>query len=542
MHRHVPVLIVGGGPIGLTASVLLSRLGVESLLVNERATTSTHPRARFIDVRTTEILRQMGIADDVLATGLPPEWVQSVRYSATFAEPEIYRLPTESYHSAPRETSPTVPIMTAQDLVEPIMMRAARSYDAAEVRFGTSLVDLETHSGECRATVRDLDSGEASQLTADYVIGADGRHSSVRALLGGDLDVGFTSPARIQDVLYHADMSPWVGDRIGALLFAYHPRGYGLFQPMDGHRRWRAQCTTFDPPIPPAEITEAHCVAWIRSAIGDTHGELELEVESIAAWSPEARLSDEFRHGRVFLAGDAAHTLFPTGGLGMNLGYHGIHNLAWKLAFVMRGVLGAEALDTYEEERRPQAHRTRMASVDNARLAGELYRTHVTGGDLEAAGRRLRQYGNFEGLILAPEYRSAMCRPETEPGPTVDNEILDFVPCVRAGRRAPHVWLDSTHHRSVLDLFGERFVLLADVAADTSRPAVTQAEAMAATGFPIDVTAFDPANIGAGLYRSGEDVLVRPDGVVAARLAHDDATDLTDLACGTLHSGNGTQP
>ncbi len=523
---HVPVLIIGGGPIGLTASVLLSRFGIESLLVNRRPATSTHPRARFIDVRTTEILRQMDLADPVLATGLPPEWVQSVRYSQTFAEPEVYRLPTESYHSAPRATSPTVPIMTAQDLVEPIMLDAARSYDAADVRFNTELTALDQDEETCRARIRDRATGQETDLTADYVIGADGRRSSVRSLLGGDLDQGFVNPIQIQDVLYHADMSKWVGERIGALLFVYHPRGYGLFQPMDGKTRWRAQCTTFTPSIPFDEITEADCVAWIRSAIGDTEGELELEVESIAPWMPEARLSDDFRRGRVFLAGDASHMLYPTGGYGMNLGYHTVHNLVWKLAFVLKGAMSAEILDTYEIERRPQADRTRFASVENARLAGELYRTFFSGGDLEAAAFELRQYGNFEGMILAPEYQSALVRPDPEPGPEVDNDLVDFVPCVRAGRRAPHVWLDEQAGRSVLDLFGSEYVLLTD---GDGGALVEQATALAARGFPITVEQLPGEVLAGGLYRGDEDVLVRPDGVVAARVPHGDSIDLSEL-------------
>ncbi|MGI9616310.1 MAG: FAD-dependent monooxygenase [Acidimicrobiales bacterium] len=521
---HVPVLVVGGGPIGLTASVLLSHLGIASLLVNRRPTTSTHPRARFVDVRTIEILRQLGLADAVIDTGVPPEWVQSVRYSETFARPEVYRLPTESYHSVPRTYSPTVPVMTAQDLVEPIMLEAARSQSTADIRFSTELVSLEHDEVGCRATIRDLETGAEQKVTADYVIGADGRMSTVRTLLGGDLLEGYTNPMQIQDVLYHADMSRWVGDRIGALLFVNHPMGYGLFQPMDGKTRWRAQCTTFTPPIPPDEVTEDDCIAWIRSAIGDTEGELELEVQSIAPWNVDARLSDAFRRGRVFLAGDAAHMLSPTGGYGMNLGYHGIHNLAWKLAFVLNGHALPEILDTYEVERRPQADRTRIASVDNAMLAAELYATHFRGDDLADVTHRLRQYGNFEGMILGGEYSSALCVAESEPGPAVDNELTDFVPCVRAGRRAPHVWIDAARSRSVLDLFGSTYVLL--TASGGASALVQQALGMAESGFPIQLVELSEDILAPDLYADDTDVLVRPDGVVAARVPHQDRLDL----------------
>ena len=528
--RHVPVLIVGGGPIGLTASNLLSHYGVEHLLVNRRPGTSDHPRARFIDVRTVEILRSLGLADAVIDTGVPPEWVSHVRYSTTMTEPEVWALPTHSYHSVPRRYSPTIPVMTSQDLVEPIMAMAARQHACADIRFGTELVALSQNAERVTAVICDIASGETETVTADYVLGADGRNSTVRELVGGELMEGFSTGGLVQDVLFFADLSRWVGDRIGALLFVYHPKGYGLFQPVDAKTRWRAQCTTFIPHVEPGDVTEELCVAWIRSAMGDTDCEIDLEVLGIAPWAPEAHLSDAFRAGRVFLAGDAAHVLVPTGGLGMNLGYHGVHNLAWKLAFVLRGWADKALLDSYETERRVQSDRTRVASVDNARLAGDLYRTHFSGGDVPAAAERLMQYGNFEGLVLGYEYASPLCLPDPDEPPHVDNDLIEFVPTVRSGRRAPHVWLDEAAGVSLFDRFGDGYALVAPdssgmrraTAGSPSEAAVGEqaAAALADSGFPISVERVDAEALAAdGLYRRDETVLVRPDGFVAGRFA-----------------------
>ncbi|MEM7096451.1 MAG: FAD-dependent monooxygenase [Actinomycetota bacterium] len=505
----VPVLIVGGGPIGLTASVLLSHFGIESMLVNDRATTSTHPRARFLDVRTAEILEQVGLFDSVNATGLPVEWLDSVRYSATMIEPEVLRLPTASYDCTPRDISPVVPIMTSQDLVEPIMFDAARSFDAATVSFGTEVVALESDETGVTVRLQDRRSAERRTVRAGWVIGADGRGSVVRDLAHCGLAEG-TVGAPVQDVLYHGDMSAFVGDRTGALLFVFHPMGYGLFQPLNGADRWRAQCTTFTPAVDPDDVTPELCEQWIRSAMGDDTGELDIDILSIAPWQPEERVADRFRDstGRVLLVGDAAHTIFPTGGYGMNLGYHGIHNLIWKLATVIRDRSDQALLDTYEAERRPRVALTLATATENARRAGAMYRAFLGGGDESARAHavdRLMQYGNFDGMVLGGEYVSTLCQAEPEPGPVVDNEILDFVPTVRAGRRAPHAWIDAAGTRSVLAEFGRDYVVLVPDAVGEIDSDVRQAA----------IPPSDP-------YRDDEVVLVRPDGVVAGRWSADD--------------------
>lgn len=523
---QVPVLIVGGGPIGLTASVMLGRRGIDSLLVNARPTTSVHPRARYLDVRTSEILDQIGLYEDVAATGLPAEWLDSVRYSTRFSEPELLRLPTASYDSAPRDISALSPIMTAQDLVEPILLDAARSFAGNDVRFGCELISLEAGPDVVRAVVRPVGSGDEITVDAQWVIGADGRASTVRSLGGCGLNEGVVGRNSVQDVLYHADMSPWVGDRKGALLFAYHPMGYGLFQPMDGEHRWRAQCTTFTPAVAQHEVTEELCVRWIRSAIGDDDESMDIDVLGIAPWLPEERLANRFRNGRILLVGDAAHTIFPTGGYGMNLGYHGVHNLVWKLVAVIEGQANGAILDTYEQERRPQVQLTLETATENARRAGAMYRAYLGGGDRDHARDQLMQYGNFDGMILAPEYQSPLCAPETGPGPAVENRILDFEPVVRSGRRAPHVFLDAEGSRSVLDLFGTDYVLLV--------PEGQLAHAQVFDPIAVEVVPVAAAAFATGVYRNDEVVLVRPDGIVAGRWPtstepHDVASQVTNL-------------
>lgn len=207
---------------------------------------------------------------------------------------------------------------------------------------------------------------------------------------------------------------------------------------------------------------------------------------------------------------------------------------------MLRGCADPAILDTYETERREQSDRTRVASVDNARLAGDLYRTHFSGGDVPAAAQRLLQYGNFEGLILGHEYSSPLCVPDADEPPVVGNDITEFVPVVRNGRRAPHVWLDPSSGVSLLDCFGERWVLVApsdapagEVAADSmpaSAPGESAAQALADSGYPICVERVPAAALASnGLYATDETVLVRPDGFVAARFTADAEVTETQL-------------
>ena len=305
---NTSVLIVGGGPAGLTLSLLLSRLGVSHVLVDRRQDTSNHPRGRLYDICTLELFRQFGVQAEVEATGAGPRWTQYNRWFENLSRPEIAHVHTSSFHSVPTAKSPTMPVMSSQDCVEDILLRQARSFDLADIRFHTEAGNIVQGADGCRASIRNLDTGETTEVSAAYVVAADGVNSSIRQQidlpLGGDpIDVF------MQDVLFHADLSKWFAGNEGGVVLVAHAMGSGGFQPIDGKMRYRAQIADFPRD---RKITDAYCIDWIRSAMG-TDKDIDIEVQSVRPWRYIAGMARGFRKGRIILAGDAAHAFLPTG-------------------------------------------------------------------------------------------------------------------------------------------------------------------------------------------------------------------------------------
>ena len=512
--RETDVLIVGGGLIGLTASLLLSDLGVDHVLVDRRPSTSDHPRARFYDRRTLELLRRFGVAEAVEATGLGDLWTRQNRWLESLSGEQIAEVPTTSFRMAPETYSPSIPVMGAQDLIEEALLRRARESDCADIRFHTQAEDLAQDSESCSAVLRDLATDVLKPVRSRYVIAADGVHSRIRDQIGCPLAENNRFDFHLQDILFHADLSRWVGDRLGGLLFIRSRYGMGVYQPMDGAERWRMQLPNWDRSR--GELSEAEARRYIVEAVGVDASELNFEIESMLPWRFIAGLAERFSRDRIFLAGDAAHAFIPTGGVGSNTGFSGIHNLAWKMAYVLKGYAPAALLDSYEQEHRPVAERRVGLSVENALRAGAIMNAYETGGDVDEAERECLQYGSYEGMILACEYKSQLCQAEEFSPPAVDNELVDFVPVVRGGQRAPHAWLDPQQTVSTLDWFGTDYVVMVCDRAYGSRLADLQiaVERYRRDGFPIRVerlrhTANTP-------YAHSEAVMVRPDGVVAA--------------------------
>ena len=503
----VPVCIIGCGPIGLAGALLLSKFGINSLIIERRGEVNTHPRSRFVDTNTMELMRFLGIEKQVEETGLGPDWTAYNRWFKALAKEEIASIPSPTFHTVPRDTSPTLPVMTCQDYVENVLLEQVRGDANIELRYKTEADNLTQDDDGTAIAIKNLESGEQATVQADYTIGADGPHSYVRNAIGGKLEAD-PRPIYSQDVIFEADFSKYVEDRKGGLLFNITPHGLLVFQPLNGITRWR--CQIFKPDS--AILSEEETIGRIREAVG-SDDEIPISITSIGLWQPTPGCADCLGKGRIFLAGDAAHVSWPTGGMGNNIGFAGIRNLTWKLAYVFKGYSPAEILQTYEVEHRPLALQRIATGVQTSDYAGRIIAAVYAGRDVSEGVRLTRQYADHDGVLLGYELRSSLIAENAEPPPPVANATIDFVPAIRAGRRAPHVWVNKQQDRSVLDWFGLEYVLLvgSSVAAERWRQAVSRVAG--GVNFPICLRQLPDLKLAP--YDPQELVLVRPDGIVA---------------------------
>ena len=504
---NVPVCIIGCGPIGLAGALLLAKFGIDSLLIERRDEVNTHPRSRFVDTNTMELMRFLGLQQAVEATGLGPDWTEYNRWSDSLTGQQIAAIPSPTFHTVPRSTSPTMPVMTCQDYVENVLLEQVRPSEHIELRYRTEAIDVTQDEDGTTVVIRDVDSGEETTVRADYALGTDGPHSFVREAIGSVLEAAPLATFA-QDVIFEADLSEYVQERKGGLLYNATPSGMLVFQPLNGVTRWRCQIPNADNELLP----EAEAVARIREAVG-TDDEVPIDITSTGMWRPTPGCVDALSRGRVFLAGDAAHISVPTGGMGNNIGFAGIRNLAWKIAYVLKGISPPAILDTYHVEHCPIALDRVATGVKTTESMAKIFFAYYAGVDTADAVHETRQYADYDGVLLGFELESSLIAENVEPPPAVENPTIDFVPAVRAGRRAPHVWVDERQDRSVLDWFGMDYVLVggASASGDPWREAVSRVAD--ATGFPVCWQQLP--KLGSAPYDPSDLALVRPDGIIA---------------------------
>lgn len=474
-----PVLIVGGGISGLSAAAFLAHQGVACTLVERRTDLARHPRMSDVAPRAMELFRGLGIEDRIRV--LDEGRDSLILRVTTLDGRELER------HSmgGPEEfdgLSPSVQTWCDQDQLEPIVRDRAVEL-GADIRFGTELTDLTPRDGGVRATVRDRATGAERTIDAAYVLACDGAQSPVRERVG----IGLEGPgvlAHQAGILFRADLGPALRGRSFVLCMvddlddgsAGDDHLYILLS--RNLNRW-----TLSVPYDPArggELTDEDCLKLVHTAIGRT--DIEVEQLGVDIWPMRALLAERFRQDRVFLVGDSAHVLPPTGGFGGNSCIQDAHNIAWKLAAVIDGAAGPELLDTYDAERRPVAGLHLSESVARAGLFRD--------GAAEGGSRQPGGHVDKVSVTLGFRYRTGALLPEAlDDGAPVEDPRR---PTGRPGTRAPHVELEHDGRTvSTLDLVGPGFTLFTGPDGDAWHRAASAAADR--TGMPVQAYRVLPA-------------------------------------------------
>jgi putative polyketide hydroxylase len=444
MSDPTPVLIVGGSLNGLSSALLLAHRGVSCMVVEKHPRTAIQYKFRGISPRSMEIYRSLGIEAEIRARDLIDDKSADVARMKNLADAEI------SWQGVPwsdtSDISPATAATCDQDQLEPIL-RAAAEKRGADLRFNTELLDFTQDGDGVDARIRDRGTGVESQVGAQYLIAADGTQSGVREALR----IARRGPGVLQhwmNVIFEADLPTTIQGR--ALRSVFVTDINGTFVPRGDGRWLMAVQYAAERGDRPEDFTADHCRDLIRRGSG--RAGLGVNVIDARPWDAAAAVAERYTVGRVFLVGDSAHVMPPTGGFGGNTGIQDAHNLAWKLDAVVRGGASRQLLDSYDAERRPVAERT---------VAQALARLQAWFKDPSRKLPPPEPIEDDNSVIFGYRYPTGAFVPEREE-PPADLFEDPRAPSGRPGSRAPHVVVKRLGKEiSTADLFAGRWVLCA---------------------------------------------------------------------------------
>lgn len=510
---EVPVLIVGGSLVGLSTALLLGHHGIRALAVEHHRGTAIHPRAAQISQRTMEVFRTVGV-EQIVREKSDEQFVQDGAILAveSLAGAEIERY-IANLNAGVTDISPSRRCFISQSLLEPLLKSRAQEL-GAELLFGMEMVSFEQDADGVTAIIRNRNAGKTTTVRASYMVAADGARSGVRERLGIHM-AGHGTFSKSITIYFRANVEPLMRDRNLTVIYVFNPVLRGFFRIEKPFQSgFLAVNIANDSGHPVTDVstglTEQRSLEFVRAGLG--RADIPITIENVMHWDSIADVADRFRAGRILLAGDAAHVMPPNGGFGGNTGVQDAHNLAWKLALVLKGLANPELLSTYEPERRP-------ASAFTVEQAYTRYVVRVA-PDLPADPHQ--PLANDLNIELGYIYRSSAVIPEDANDARVHENPRESKG--RPGTRAPHVWLRHDGQQvSTLDSFGRNFALLGGAESN----AWCECGKEASKKLRID---FDVHRVGAdgltdptyeflsafGIDPTGA-VLVRPDGFVAWR-------------------------
>jgi 2-polyprenyl-6-methoxyphenol hydroxylase-like FAD-dependent oxidoreductase len=454
------------------------------MVVESHRGTAIHPRAAMINQRSLEILRTVGI-EQIVRKKSEEQFVQDgaiVAVESLAGKELAAHIP--NLNEGIRDVSPTVRLFITQSLLEPLLKSKAEEF-GAELRFSTEMVSFKQDSDGVTAVIRNRDIGQTERVRAKYMVATDGAHSRIRQQLGIALK-GRGVLSHSVTIYFRAAVAPLLRERNLTVILVRNPTLRGFFRiekPFESG--FLVVNTVGDPANPTTDVsngfTDERGLEYLYAAFGTR--DVPATIQNVMHWKATADVAERMQSGRVFLAGDAAHVMPPYGGFGGNCGMHDAHNLAWKLAMVLKGEAGEKLLDTYEPERWPIG----LFTTEQAYTRYVLREAAYLGKD----GVQAQEDDLNVELGACYESENGTCH--------VHPRVSKGAP----GTRAPHLWIDN--EASTLDLFGRRFVLLTGSRqwAEAAREAGLESHVITQTEF-------------ADLYGS-EASLVRPDGFVAWR-------------------------
>jgi 2-polyprenyl-6-methoxyphenol hydroxylase-like FAD-dependent oxidoreductase len=535
----VPVLVIGGGPVGLALAGDLGWRGIACTLVEQSDGSIYQPRMDLVGVRTMEFCRRWGLVPAVEGSPYPRDYAQDNIYLTSLTGYELgrERFPGIGQAPPPKE-SPQRRERCPQNMFDPILRAFAASQNNVALRYRTRLVSFTQNADRVTAVVENAETGAREEILARYIVGCDGARSLVRETLGiamqGNPVLTYTT-----NVIFRCPHLLSLHDKGKAYrhIFIGAEGTWATIVAINGRDEWRFSIIGGSEQ---RDYATDDIKAAIRRAVGR---DFEFEILSVLPWVRRELVAERYRNGRGFIAGDAGHVMSPTGGFGMNTGIQDVVDLSWKLAATIEGWGGESLLDSYSSERQPIGTRNVTEASGNLRRMLSvpphpdlLDDTPQGAATREKVGREFSETMRREWFTLGAHlgYRyenSPICWPDGTAAPPDDPRA--YVPTARPGHRAPHAVLADG--RSTLDLFGRGFALIGFGA--VAAEATPLLEAAKKRNLPLTFTAIAEPHI-AALYER-KFVLVRPDGHVAWRgdRMPEDALCVIDVVRGAADRG-----